>query len=95
MGKWDSFAKRLIGSRLWQYASWLMADAFFVEALNIELKAQEFLADALLKVLIAGQLALLHIEFQSYEDSTMGRRMLEYNVPSTPCQSACRAVPPA
>jgi predicted transposase YdaD len=25
-------------------------------------------------------LVLLHIEFQSYEDTTMGRRMLEYNV---------------
>ncbi|MEO9030896.1 MAG: hypothetical protein ABI413_18985 [Ktedonobacteraceae bacterium] len=80
MGKWDSFAKRLIGSRPGQYVSWLISGALFVEALNIELKAQEFLADALLKVLIAGQLALLHIEFQSYEDPTMGRRMVEYNV---------------
>lgn len=80
MGKWDSFAKRLIGLRPWQYASWLLSGAVFVETLNLELKAQEFLADALLKVLIAGQLALLHIEFQSYEEPTMAQRMLQYSV---------------
>lgn len=80
MGKWDSFAKLLIRSRPWQYAGWLMPGAALVEELNIELKAQELLADALLKVLIDGHLALLHIEFQSYEDANMGRRMLEYSV---------------
>lgn len=40
MGKWDSFTKRLIGLRPWQYASWLLSGAVFVETLNLELKAQ-------------------------------------------------------
>lgn len=80
MGRWDSFAKRLIGLRPWQYVSWLIAGAEFIEVVNIELKAPELLADALLKVRINGQLALLHIEFQSYEDSAMGKRLIEYNV---------------
>ena len=80
MGKWDSFAKHLFRLRPWQYVSWLMAGAVFLETLNVELKAQEVVADALLKVLINGQLALLHVECQSYVDTKMSRRMLEYSV---------------
>lgn len=80
MGKWDSFAKLLIGTRPWQFVCWLMAGAELVEVLSVELNAQAFLADALLKIRIHGQLALLHIEFQCYEDPTMGSRMLKYNV---------------
>lgn len=80
MGKWDSFSKLLVKARPWQYASWLLPGATLVEELNIELKAQELLTDALLKVRIGEPLALLHIEFQSYEDPEMGRRMLEYSI---------------
>jgi hypothetical protein len=80
MGRWDSFSKLLIGLRPWQYVHWLIAGAELVEVLNVELNAQAFLADALLKISINGQLALLHIEFQSYEDPTMGARMLKYNI---------------
>lgn len=79
-GKWDSFSKLLIGARPWQYARWLARDAEFVAALDIELKAQHLFADALLKVLLDEQLALFHIELQSYDDPDMGKRMLEYSV---------------
>lgn len=40
MGRWDSFAKLLIGSRPQQYVSWLIAGAELVEVLNVELNAQ-------------------------------------------------------
>ena len=80
MGRWDSFAKLLIALRPWQFVGWLMAGAELVEVLSVELKTQELLADALLKVRINGQLALIHIEFQSYQDANMGKRLLEYNV---------------
>lgn len=79
-GKWDSFSKLLIGARPWQYARWLARDAEFVAALDIELKAQHLFADALLKVLLDEQLALLHVELKSYDDPDMGKRMLEYSV---------------
>ena len=70
----------MISARPWQYARWLVHKAEFVAALDTELKAQHLLTDALLKVLIEEQLALLHIELQSYYDPEMGKRMLEYNV---------------
>lgn len=79
-GKWDSFTKRLIGLRPEQYTNWLMPNATLVGEMNIELKPQHFFADALLKVLLNEQPALLHIELQTYTDTTMGKRMLEYNV---------------
>lgn len=79
-GKWDSFSKLLIGARPWQYARWLVRDAEFVAALDIELKAQHLFADALLKVLLDEQFALVHLELQSYDDPDMGKRMLEYSV---------------
>lgn len=55
MGRWDSFAKLLIGLRPWQFVCWLVAGAELVEVLSVELKTQELLADALLKVRINGQ----------------------------------------
>jgi predicted transposase/invertase (TIGR01784 family) len=79
-GKWDSFTKRLIGMRPEQYARWLMPNATLISPLDIELKAQHFFADALIKVLLCDQPALMHVELQTYEDPTMGKRMLEYNI---------------
>jgi len=79
-GQWDSFTKRLIGMRPEQYARWLMPNATLISTLDIELKAQHFFADALIKVLLCDQPALMHVELQTYEDPTMGKRMLEYNI---------------
>lgn len=79
-GKWDSLSKLLIGARPWQYVNWLLGGATLLAPLNIELMARHLFADALLKVLVDGKQALLHVEFQTYEDDAMERRMLEYNV---------------
>lgn len=46
MGRWDNFAKLLIGLRPWQFACWLLAGAELVEVLSVELKTQELIADA-------------------------------------------------
>ena len=79
-GKWDSFTKLLIGARPEQYVRWLMPGATLISTLDIELKARHFFADALLKVILCDQPALVHIELQTYEDPTLGGRMLEYNI---------------
>jgi predicted transposase YdaD len=80
MGRWDIFSKLLIGARPEQYVRWLLPGATLVETLDTALKIQELLTDGLLKVSIDGKPALLHVEFQSYDDPTMGSRMLKYNV---------------
>ncbi len=57
-----------------------MAEAVFVRALDIELQNQQLFADALLEVRLHGTAALVHIEFQTYDDPDMATRLLEYNV---------------
>jgi predicted transposase YdaD len=79
-GPWDNIMKRLVRGYLKQFARWLVSEAVFVRAHDIELKNQHLLADALLEVILHGEPALLHIEFQSYDDPEMEMRLLEYNV---------------
>jgi len=79
-GLWDSIMKRLVRGYARHFARWLAADAVFVRALDIELQNQHLFADALLEVVLYGVSALLHIEFQTYNDPEMGMRLLEYNV---------------
>jgi predicted transposase YdaD len=79
-GPWDNIMKRLVRGYAKQFARWLVSEAVFVRAHDIELKNQHLLADALLEVILHGEPALLHIEFQSYDDPEMEMRLLEYNV---------------
>src|SRR5260370_14828166 len=79
-GLWDSMMKRLVRRYAKHFARWLVAEAVFVRALDIELQNQQLFADALLEVRLRGEPALLHIEFQSYDDPDMATRLLEYNV---------------
>jgi predicted transposase YdaD len=72
--------KRLVRGYARHFVRWLAADAVFVRALDIELQNQHLFADALLEVVLYGVSALLHIEFQTYDDPEMGMRLLEYNV---------------
>ncbi len=57
-----------------------MAEATFVRTLNVELQSQPLYADALMEVSTAGEPSLLLIEFQSYRDPEMGRRLAEYSI---------------
>jgi predicted transposase YdaD len=79
-GLWDGVMKRLVRGYAKHFARWLTEEAVFVRALDIELKNQHLFADALLEVLLHGKSALLHIEFQVYDDPEMEMRLLEYNV---------------
>ena len=72
--------KRLVRRYARQFVRWLSAEAVFVRALDIELQNQQLFADALLEVMLHGTSALLHIEFQTYEDADMEVRLQEYNV---------------
>ena len=72
--------KRLVRRYAKHFARWLVAEAVFVRALDIELQNQQLFADALLEVRLRGEPALLHIEFQAYDDPDMAMRLLEYNV---------------
>lgn len=77
---WDYIMKRLIGSYPKQFTSWLLAGATFIRTLDNQLKIQSLYADALLEVVVRGKPALLHVEFQTYKDQDMERRILEYNI---------------
>jgi predicted transposase YdaD len=79
-GLWDSMMKRLVRRYAKHFVRWLVAEAVFVRALDIELQNQQLFADALLEVMLHGTSALLHIEFQAYDDPEMATRLLEYNV---------------
>jgi predicted transposase YdaD len=72
--------KRLVRRYARQFVRWLSAEAVFVRALDIELQNQHLFADALLEVMLHGTSALLHIEFQTYDDADMEVRLQEYNV---------------
>jgi predicted transposase YdaD len=79
-GLWDGVMKRLVRGYAKHFTRWLTEEAVFVRALDIELKNQHLFADALLEVMLRGMPALLHIEFQTYNDPEMEMRLLEYNV---------------
>ena|SRR3989442_4818213 len=79
-GSFDNVMKRLIGTYGDQFTQWLVPDATFVQALNIELKSQHIHADALLQVNKRKKPGILHLEVQTEKDPEMGRRLLEYNV---------------
>lgn len=79
-GLWDGVMKRLVRGYAKHFTRWLTEEAVYVRALDIELKNQHLFADALLEVLLREQPALVHIEFQAYDDPDMEMRLLEYNV---------------
>lgn len=79
-GLWDSIMKRLVKTYAPHFTNWLLAEATFVRSLNVELQSQQLYADALIEVSIDEEPGLLLIEFQSYRDPEMGRRLAEYSI---------------
>ncbi len=77
---WDSLLKRLIHVNPAAFVHWLILGAEFLKERSQELESQKREVDALLEVIIDGQVVLLHIEFQTYHDATMAERLLLYNV---------------
>jgi len=77
---WDSTLKRLIQINPTAFVKWLVPGAVFIKERPHELENQKREVDALLEIFIDGQVVLLHIEFQTYNDTTMAERLLLYNV---------------
>ncbi len=77
---WDSTLKRLVKADPPAFVQWLLPEAVFQEELPVEIKSLQREVDALLTVTVKEQRMLLHIEFQTYNDSTMAERLMLYNV---------------
>ncbi|HJT59786.1 MAG TPA: hypothetical protein VJ761_24970, partial [Ktedonobacteraceae bacterium] len=79
-GLWDSILKRMVKTYASHFSTWLMAEATFVRSLNVELQSQQLFVDSLMEVSTDEEHSLLPIEFQSYRDPEMGRRLAEYSI---------------
>jgi predicted transposase YdaD len=79
-GSWDDSLKLLINDNPQAFVNWLFEGARVLKKLQTEFKTHTIIADALLEVSWYDEIFLLHIEFQSTNDSKMGERLLEYNL---------------
>ncbi len=77
---WDSTLKRLIRINPSAFVKWLLPNAVFLRELPRELQSQQREVDALVEIFLDKERVLLHIEFQTYNDSKMADRLLLYNV---------------
>lgn len=77
---YDDAMKKLVDRRPQDFLWWFFRNAQFVKQLPYELNVENIYADGLLEAIINGRRALVHIEFQSYNDLRIGERLLEYNV---------------
>ena len=85
--------KRMVKTYAQHFSNWLMADATFVRSLNVELQSQQLFADALIEVNRDDESGLLLIEFQSYRDAEMRRRMAEYSIIASREHHHCEVYP--
>ncbi len=77
---WDSTLKRLVHINPEAFVHWLLPEAEFIEEHPTEVESLKREVDALLTVMVRRKRMLLHIEFQTYNDSKMTDRLLLYNV---------------
>lgn len=80
---WDRKMKRLLIEAPEDFVAWLLKGASFKSLLSAELDADPVYADMLCEVMLRGRRVLLHIEFQKRRDTTMAKRLWEYNVRAT------------
>ena len=85
--------KRLVKTYAQHFTNWLVAEATFVRTLNVELQSQHLFVDALLEIISYGEPSLLLIEFQSYRDPEMERRLLRYSLQASQENSDCPVYP--
>jgi predicted transposase YdaD len=62
------------------FVDFVLPGAQYVHQQPEKLKNWQLEVDALLDVVIGGEEILVHIEFQTYNDSNMAERLLQYNV---------------
>ena len=80
MKSWDSTLKRLVHADPPAFVQWLVPEAEFIEELPTQIESLQREVDALLSVTYNDHPMLLHIEFQTYNDPTMGQRLMTYNM---------------
>ena len=76
---WDTSLKVLLSEKPQDFATWILEGSVVKEKLLTEFTGRKVSADALLNVIYEGEEVLLHIEFQSENDTSMADRLLEYN----------------
>lgn len=77
---WDDSLKILVSASPQAFVEWLLGKAQYKGKLPHKLKNWKLEVDALLEVEVEGEEMLVHIEFQTYNDSSMAERLLRYNV---------------
>jgi predicted transposase/invertase (TIGR01784 family) len=77
---WDESMKALVRANPQAFVSWLIPNAKFIKEHREKLKGWDQEVDILLEVQINGEKMLLHVEFQTYNDTTMPERLLRYNI---------------
>lgn len=79
-GPYDDNVKKLIDANPQDFVTLALGGGHFEKVLPHKLQSVHIFADALLKITLEGKPSLLHIEFQSSNDSRMQERLLEYNI---------------
>src|SRR5436305_11281695 len=77
---WDATMKKLIRDNPQAFIQWFTPSATFVKERINELENVQPEMDELIEVTEGGELMLVNIEIQAYNDPTMAERLLQYNV---------------
>jgi predicted transposase/invertase (TIGR01784 family) len=77
---WDATMKKLIRDNPQAFIQWFTPNATFVKERINELENVQPEMDELIEVTEDGELMLVNIEIQAYNDPTMAERLLQYNV---------------
>lgn len=77
---WDDSLRSLVRANPEAFIKWLLSDAQYKEERPHKLKSWKLEVDALLHAIADGEDMLVHIEFQTYNDTDMAERLLRYNV---------------
>src|SRR5437588_8155018 len=81
--EWDTSLKLLFGEKPQDFIRWLVPGATFRRVVSPHLPGRKIDADSLFEITLNGKLMLFHIEFQSYRDHRIVKRLWEYNVRAT------------
>src|ERR1700730_15605533 len=81
--EWDTSLKLLFGEKPQDFIRWLVPGATFKRVVSPHLPGRKIDADSLFEITLNGKPMLFHIEFQSYRDHRMVKRLWEYNVRAT------------
>jgi predicted transposase YdaD len=77
---WDDSMRKLVRINPQSFLDLILPGAYYTRFLPEKLKNWQLEVDALLEAQFNDQDVLIHIEFQTYHDSSMGERLLRYNV---------------